>query len=181
MQYSIHPPSPFIVDRLEQLLPDWGVPVRSVLVVLQRSSLPLTEKNRHTETQKSYLRQRFLELGQWAAAALQSRGHRVEVFDPQTGLPLLSRPGKIPLDDVRVVHTCLGYPAIPLGECRAIVHPVWGSAVYPSVLVSSASPDLLGEILRQGMHRFDGVAGMPPLPQVGGEFDEIEGEDDRLG
>ncbi len=44
MQYSIHSPNEFIQSNLEQLLPDWLLPVLSVLVVLQLCQFALVER-----------------------------------------------------------------------------------------------------------------------------------------
>ena len=140
MQYSVHDPSPFICTNLDKLLPTWSVPVRSVLIVLQPCTCNLLERTPLAEQQKFELRQKFLQFGYDVAAKLQQLGHLVDVFDPRTGLPLLSQAGPSKLDDVAVVRSCLGYPSSSSHGCSVVVHPTWGSSVYPSTLVSSAPP-----------------------------------------
>ena len=49
-------------------------------------------------------------------------------------------------DDVAVVRASLGYPIALQGDCLISLHPDWGSAVYPSILVSSAPPTVLEAI-----------------------------------
>ncbi len=75
-------------------------------------------------------------------------GHLAEVFDPRTGSPLFSQPGSLRLDDVAVVRSCLGYATCDRYGCSVILHPVWGSAVYPSTLLSSAEPHLVRGVLQ---------------------------------
>lgn len=149
IQYSVHWAHDFLHTHLEQLLPDWSVPVLSVLVVLQMSQLILLERTSETETQKQRLRERFIEIGCTVASKLSEVGHLAEVFDPQTGWPLLSKPGQLKLDDTAVVQACLGYQLIDSGGCSVLQHPVWGSAVYPSILISSARPEVIEPIVRQ--------------------------------
>ncbi|MBW4519669.1 MAG: methylmalonic aciduria and homocystinuria type D protein [Scytolyngbya sp. HA4215-MV1] len=147
MQCSVHDPNQFIHTHLDQLLPAWTEPVSSVLLVLQPSLLSLENQNPETEIQKQQLRQNFLEFGQVVATKLLQQGYLVDVFDPKTGLPVLTQPGNLTLDDVRVVHTCLGYDLDRSGKCTLILHPQWGKAVYPAVLVSSAHPNILRGIV----------------------------------
>jgi hypothetical protein len=147
MQCSVHPPPPFIQAHLDRLLPAWNRPVQSVLVVLQHCNSALWERTLETEVEKDLLRQQFIQLGQQIASQLQQLPHLVEVIDPQTGLPTLSQAGSLKLDVVRVVDACLGYTIAPSGTCKVIVHPTWGSAVYPAVILSSAQPSILQGIV----------------------------------
>ncbi|OLP19452.1 hypothetical protein BST81_05345 [Leptolyngbya sp. 'hensonii'] len=146
MDYSVHLPSNFIRSQTHRLLPDWSVAVGSVLVVLQACPVPLLKVTAETERLKDELRDRFLEVARQVAEELHSLGHQVEIFDPRTGLPIFSSPGSLRLDDVAVVRACLGYGAIDQGDCRVTLHPLWDSAVYPSVLLSSAVPEALQAI-----------------------------------
>ena len=147
MQCSVHAPNQFIHAHLDRLLPDWTEPALSVLIVLQPCCVSLEHQTPETEQQKHNLRQTFLELGQAVAAKLHQQGYLADVFDPKTGFPTLTQPGNLRLDDVRVAHACLGYALDRSDKCTLILHPKWGKAVYPAVLVSSAHPNVLWEIV----------------------------------
>ena len=112
------------------------------------SQAVLLDKTPETEQQKQRLREQFIAFGQRFASKLYEIGYLSEIFDPQTGLPLLSEPGQLKLDDVAVVQACLGYQLIDRGGCSILQHPVWGSAVYPSILVSSARPEILESVAK---------------------------------
>ncbi len=140
MQYSVHAPNPFICKNLPRLLPDWSLPVRSVLVVLQPCPVELIQFTPETDAQKQQLRQRFLKFGLAIVHILRRAGYLADLFDPRTGHPLLSQAGTLRLDDVAVVRSTLGYSTTHFGDCCSILHPHWGSAVYPSILISSAEP-----------------------------------------
>lgn len=149
MQHSVHPPSSFIRTFTNQLLPSWSDSVKSVLIVLQPSDCDLLEQTPITEQKKQRLRQRFLEWGKSTADRLHQMGYAADLFDPRTGLPILSLAGSLRLDDVAVVQSCLGYPTCDRCGCSVILHPTWGSAVYPSILVSSAPPIKVESLFKQ--------------------------------
>jgi hypothetical protein len=149
IQYSAHVPTAFIRANLPLLLPSWTMPVASVLLVLQRPQVFLINHSLATEADKDRLRLQFIRLANAIANQLAIAGHQVDVFDPRTGLPMRSAPGPLPLDDVAVVHSLLGYDISDVGGCWGVIHPRWGQAVYPSTLLSSATPAQLEAIAHQ--------------------------------
>jgi hypothetical protein len=149
VQYSIHPPSDYILQHQSRLLPAWSQAIASVLVMLQPSQFALPERTLDTEQEKEKLRSHFLNRGRAIALALQQQGHLADLFDPRTGWPILSTRGTLPLDDVAVARAALGYSTDRCGNCRVILHPHLGTAVYPSTLVSSAPVEALGAIAQQ--------------------------------
>jgi Methylmalonic aciduria and homocystinuria type D protein len=116
--------------------------------MLQPCPVVLLDRTAETESCKDQLRQQFLELSATIAAQLQQMGYLVTRFDPRTGLPIDCRPGELRLDDVAVVRSLLGYSIEDHGGCATILHPSWGRAVYPSVLLSSASPEVVERVMR---------------------------------
>jgi hypothetical protein len=66
---------------------------------------------------------------------------------PAQAYPLLSHPGIVPHDDTAVVKALLGYPIIE-NKCRVLVHPRWGMAVYPSILLSVAPPTIIKKAIK---------------------------------
>lgn len=149
IQCSVHSPPSFVQNHWSQLLPEWTEPVHAVLIVLQRCPRTLQERDLATEVQKDLFREQFLQMGDSIVKSLQAMHHLADLFDPRTGQPLRSAPGALRLDDVAVVRSLLGYPSCRQGHCAMVLHPLWGAAVYPSVLVASAPPDLVEQVARQ--------------------------------
>ncbi len=147
VQISIHPPSQFICANLERILPDWNFSVLWVVVVLQQSRYELVEITPQVEKEKERLREKFMRFGCEVAFNLRDRGFLADLIDPRTGYPLFSHPGEIPHDDTAVVKALLGLPVIH-NTCRVLRHPIWGTAVYPSVFMSSAPPTILKTVLK---------------------------------
>jgi hypothetical protein len=149
IEYSIHIPSDFISTNVCQLLPEWLVPVLSVLIVLQHCPVFLGEKTAETEFHKQQLRAQFVQLGRRIVLKLNQLNYQAEIFDPRTGFPLLSQPGSLRLDDVAVIKASLDYPLTEIGGCWIIDHPTWGSAVFPSVLLSAAEPYMTQAVVEE--------------------------------
>lgn len=147
MLCSVHAPNAYICKYGAQLLPGWSEPVASVLVVLQSCQQPFLERTPATEQKKAWLRDQFLAFGSQVALELQSRGYQADLFDPRTGLPLMSPPGDKHLDDVALVQAVLGYETSDRNGCSLVLHPTLGAAVYPSTLVSSAPPSVLESVV----------------------------------
>lgn len=148
IQYCVQPPTGFVAHHQQQILPDWRLPIGSVLVLLQRAPIALLDRTAETEVCKDQLRERCLGWGEGVGAVLRQSAHCSAMFDPRTGLPIDTRAGTLRLDDVAVVRSILGYATLQQGGCATILHPDWGSAVYPSVLLSSASPLAVEQVVR---------------------------------
>lgn len=146
IQYSVHQPTEFIRLHHSRLLPGWNSPIASLLIVLQQGQFALFDDSGQTELQKQQLRSQFLVLSFPIVQQLHRLGYEADAFDPRTGFPLHSAPGSLCLDDVAVVRATLGYEAEIRGGCLIMLHPHWQTAVYPSILVSSAPPQTLEEV-----------------------------------
>ncbi|MEG4454420.1 methylmalonic aciduria and homocystinuria type D protein [Microcoleus sp. N9_A1] len=150
VQMSVHRCSQFIAQNLERVFPDWVLPVTTcrVVVVLQQSRYPLTDTALHIEREKDRLRERFINFGSGVVRNLRDRGFLTDLIDPRTGYPQLSRPGEIAHDDTAVVKALLGLPIVQ-NSCSVLEHPSWGSAVYPGILMSSASEQVIKNVLKK--------------------------------
>lgn len=151
VQMSVHQPSLFIAQNLERVFTDWVLPITTcrVVVILQQSRYPLADTAPHIEREKDRLREKFMGFGSDVVRHLRDRGYLSDLIDPRTGYPQLSRPGEIAHDDTAVVKALLGFPVIH-NSCFVLEHPSWGSAVYPGILMSSASPRVIKSVLKRG-------------------------------
>ncbi len=146
LQMFVRQPTPFIAQNLERVLPDWNLPIAWVVLVLQEARFPLEDTSSHVEREKDRLREKFMRFGFQVAFDLRDRGWLTDLIDPRTGYPLLSRPGEIRHDDAAVVRTMLDFP-VKTNRCRVLIHPDWGTAIYPATLITSATPDAIGPLL----------------------------------
>ena len=138
VQIYINIPSKFMIDHQTELLPTWETSIRHVIIVLQRADLALEDLNDEVAREKDHLRTNFLRFANELVTMLRDRNYLSEAFNPPTGYPLFSPPGELTLNDNSLVHTLLKFPLIPYKGCSLITHPQWGTAVYPSTIVTTA-------------------------------------------
>jgi hypothetical protein len=147
VQCSVHSPNPFICTHRQHLLPSWRSAPQSVIIILQRSLVPLSHCTAETERQKNVLRDRFIHIGNDIRHTIQTVGYDAELFDPKSGYPLISSPGSLALDDVAVACQRLRYAVSTREACTYLLHPQWKDAVYPSTIVSDAPVDKVKGVL----------------------------------
>ncbi|MDB9312670.1 methylmalonic aciduria and homocystinuria type D protein [Spirulina sp. CS-785/01] len=136
MEILCYPPTPFLKANLPLLLPDWSAEEVWVIITLQQANCDLLPSTPESEQEKQRLRSCFIELALKLVQQIKDQGGEADFFDPKTGYPRFSSPGSLTHDDVATVQTILGYSTIA-GNCRAIIHPQWGTAVYPGIIVTS--------------------------------------------
>jgi hypothetical protein len=148
VEMGISLPSEYFLANCHRILPDWQQQSSIwVVVVLQRSRFELVHDTPVISAEKQRLREKFMRFGLDLAFNLRDCGYLTDLMDPRTGYPLLSHPGEIPHDDTAAVKALLGYPILK-NQCRVLIHPQWGTAVYPSILVSTAPPIMLEWAIR---------------------------------
>ncbi len=147
IQLYINHPSQFIKQNQQNLLPTWTVSIKSTIIVLQKSNFSLENSNHEIEKEKDYLRERFFRLGCNLVFTLRDSQYQSDLFDPRNGYPLLSRPGNITLNDTALVQDSLGFNVVKQ-RCSLLIHPQWGTAIYPSTIVTSASSEIIQPMLQ---------------------------------
>lgn len=147
-------PSPFVQEHQGKILPTWNQPIASTILVLQQSQFPLSDENPELDQEKDRLREQFLRWAFPLVCQLRDRDVLTDIIDPRSGYPLFSSPGKIRHDDVAAVSFGLGFNLSEVGNCRAIVHPKWGTAVYPGTILSTALLPMLQSFLEDNSSFF---------------------------
>ena len=152
LEVYICEPTPFVQENLETMLPDWTLPTAWVVIILQKARFPLLTCSHIVEQEKQRLRERFMRFGVEVAFKIKEQGELADLIDPRTGQPLFSHPGTLCHDDVKVISTLLGFRTAA-GDCTKLFHPQWKNAVYPSIILSSAAPEITASSLQIAAQR----------------------------
>ena len=80
-------------------------------------------------------------------AQLVERGHWADYIDPCSGLPANSSGNKV-YSEVDGFAVLLGYPTQNANCCKILLHPEWGSAIYPASLFSDAPASVVAEVVQ---------------------------------
>lgn len=65
-------------------------------------------------------------------------GHWADYIDPCSGLPMLTPNCNKVYDEVQSAQVILNYPIMNADCCKILLHPQWGSAVYPATIFTTA-------------------------------------------
>jgi hypothetical protein len=159
VQVCLNRPHQFMIDNQQQLLPNWNTSVTYIIILLQQSRFSLKQISSDVAHEKDNLRTKFIRFGCNLIFSLKDCNYQSDLFDPRTGYPLLTRQGKLALNDNAVVEALLGYPLTSYHNCSLLTHPIWENAVYPSTVITSApletlNPIIDGVVALQGWKKF---------------------------
>ena len=70
-------------------------------------------------------------------------GYWADYIDPCSGLPMLTEGCNKVFSEVDCMEVVLGYKSMNCGCCKVLLHPQWGSFVYPATIMTTAPKDVL--------------------------------------
>lgn len=104
----------------------------------QRSSIDLVKVGGEVELEKDRCLEHFMEFGRSICEILRNQGYFADFIDPCSGLPMLSKDTNKVYSEVDGMQTFLNYRTMDAGMCKVLLHPKWGSAVYPASVFTDA-------------------------------------------
>ena len=143
----------YIIQHCQELLPDWVVPPRIIIFIFFQCQYPLDGTDLAQEQlEKDRFLSEFNQLGWSFYSACHHQGILSEIICPKDGLPKYSSKGKKIFNIQSLVARHL--PLFNQEEHRCgLIHPCWGRAVYPCLMLSLASEEqikpLIWEISKQ--------------------------------
>lgn len=154
IEIFITTPHQFAREQQNLFFPSWDQALSYLILVLQRSSLPLSRTTPQVALEKNRLRANFISFGRDVITSLQSQQYLSDLFDPVTGHPLLSNSDLV-WDDNATVQALLNYPVISWQNCCLLQHPVWNHDVYPATIATSAPQATIKFCLVQILAKYD--------------------------
>jgi len=158
---------------LASVLP--GVPVDSVLIIpcCQRSSLDLIGVGAAVAAEKDLLLERFAAFAERVSSCLGASpsadpnagasSRWVDWADPCSGLPVRTRNVSVVYPEADTMQLLLRYRTESAGLCKVLMHPRWGSHVYPATIFAIAPQEellaALGHAGREEAGASSGVIG----------------------
>mmetsp|Transcript_71081 Transcript_71081/g.139622 ORF Transcript_71081/g.139622 Transcript_71081/m.139622 type:complete len:200 (+) Transcript_71081:17-616(+) len=118
-------------------------PLENLVVIntMQHARLDLVRIGDDVEAEKDRLILSFFDMARYIRDELANkRSYWVDYIDPCSGLPVCSE-GQNMFNEVDCAQTLLGYSVQNAGCCKIILHPQWGSAVYPASIFTTAPVD----------------------------------------
>jgi len=88
---------------------------------------------------------------------LDSLGYWADYIDPCSGLPMVNRDSGSVYGEVQALVSLLGYQTQNAGCCKIVLHPRWGSSVYPASIFTKATIDAVKAAIGRAERILDGT------------------------
>lgn len=108
-----------------------------IVTTVQESRFEMLEWNEETDREKDLLLARFTQFAVAACRQLQEAGYWADYADPASGL-LIQSGGQVVWPEVQSLERLRGYRLSKAGACHILLHPLWGSRMYPASLFTDA-------------------------------------------
>ena len=118
-----------------------------VIPTCQHAGVDLVQRGVRVENEKDRLLERFMEFAAEVCRRLAAAGHWADYIDPCSGLPMVHKETGNVYGEVEALCTLLGYKSQNAGCCKIILHPKWGSSVYPASMFAKAPLDAVEEAI----------------------------------
>jgi len=113
----------------------------SCIPTCQHTGVDLVKVGDKVDTEKDRCLEIFDDFGRALCAALASTGYWADYIDPCSGLPMLTPDTNKVYSEVDGVQLLLRYATMDAGACKILLHPKWGSSVYPASAFTNAPPE----------------------------------------
>jgi len=139
-----------VLRELSQIFPE-EKNLEDVIVVptCQKSAMELVNWGDDSDVEKDRLLEVFVGFAKEVCDTLIAEGFWADYVDPCSGLPSIAKNTPTVYDEVASMQTLLKYNVQDAGPCKILLHPKWGSAVYPATLFTNAPQHNLTEVLKK--------------------------------
>merc|ERR550537_590660 len=131
MEYSVHSVPAAYTHELSALFPKADLSSLLIVPTCQRSTVDLANVGEAVEGEKDRCLETFVAWAAAVAGALADKGHLADYTDPCSGLLMKDRTKKHVYGEVDALAPLLQYKTANSGCCKIVLHPTWGSSVYP--------------------------------------------------
>ena len=113
----------------------------------QRTKMDLVQTGENVDVEKDFCLERFIDFAKRVTDELRAKGYWCDYIDPCSGLSMINRDSQHIYGEVDASVTLLNYQTTNSGCCKVILHPQWGSAVYPASLFTKAPVSALRDAI----------------------------------
>ena len=155
MDVSAHRCPKNFLRELQFIFPTEDISNVLAIPTMQCARTELVRVGDDVEAEKDRLLERFMSIAKVLCEEFMHAGHWADYIDPCSGLPMIHQTVNKVFDEVASAQQLLGYNVQNAGCCKVLLHPQWGSAVYPATLFTKAPPELVSEklaLLRDGLY-----------------------------
>ena len=119
-----------------------------VVPTCQKTAVDIIKTGERVDEEKDLCLERFLKFAEIATNVLREKNFWCDYIDPCSGLSMIHRDSQRVYGEVDALVTLLNYECTNVGCCKIVMHPKWGSSVYPASLFAIAPEDEVRDALR---------------------------------
>ncbi|GAX79736.1 hypothetical protein CEUSTIGMA_g7177.t1 [Chlamydomonas eustigma] len=149
LEYSVHLcPSKYSTE-VSSVLPSADLSKLLIVPTCQRSVMDLVQTGEEVDVEKDRLLERFMVWSETVCKILSDQGHWADFIDPCSGLAMIHKDSQQVYSEVEALSVLKGYKTANAGCCKVLLHPHWGSSVYPATMFTCAPLDALLSAIKQ--------------------------------
>ncbi|GMH39411.1 hypothetical protein BSKO_07309 [Bryopsis sp. KO-2023] len=147
MEYTIRTCPKRFAREFQAIFPDIDPENALIVPTCQNSVNDLAATGEAVDKEKDELLEKFSEWATAVCASLQKENHWADFIDPCSGLPMIHKNYNCPYGEVEGMSVLLGYETANAAGCKIILHPRWGSKIYPATLFTTGPREALERAL----------------------------------
>ncbi|KAG0263519.1 hypothetical protein BG011_008691 [Mortierella polycephala] len=149
LEYSVHVSPKRMTRDLVTIFP--GVDLSNLLVVptVQKCNNDMVAWDAAIAKEKDDRLDDFVRWSTELHHRLEKLGYWSDMTDPASGFPMFGERGRDVYPDVEGCELLLKYDYQNTGCCKVLLHPTWGSKIYPATFFTTAPLDVLTVVIEQ--------------------------------
>jgi len=124
--------------ELQFVFPEQDLSGVIAVPTFQQTVVDLVAYGGDQDVEKDRCLEAFFAFAKPLCQELQKQGFFADFIDPCSGLPMLTPNTQKVFDEVQSAQVLMSYHTMNTGCCKVLLHPVWGSSVYPATLFTTA-------------------------------------------
>ncbi|KAF9317347.1 hypothetical protein BG003_000868 [Podila horticola] len=154
LEYSIHVSPKRMTRELITVFPGRDLANLLVVPTFQRCGNQMVAWDAAIAKEKDDRLEDFVKWSTILHDRLEALGFWSDMTDPASGYPNYNERGRDMYPDVEGCHMLLKYDFQAAGCCKILLHPNWGSKIYPATFFTTAPLDVLQNIIEQVQQEF---------------------------
>jgi len=134
--------------ELQFIFPGIDLTNAVAITTFQQTVVDLVVSGGDQDVEKDRCLEAFFAFAKQVCDELRSHGHFADYIDPCSGLPMITPDTQKVFDEVQSAQVLFSYPIMNTGCCKILLHPKWGSSVYPASLFTTAPVEDLIRAIR---------------------------------
>ena len=138
LEVSVHECRKAFLREMEFVLSGVDLEGMKCIPTMQHARHDLVKIGDEIETEKDRLLETFMEFAKTLCQNLHKKGYFADYIDPCSGLAMVTQESNKVYSEVDGAQQLLGYSVHNAGCCKVLLHPSWGTAVYPASIFTKA-------------------------------------------